>query len=54
MYIVSMAGEILATFDKWDVRSVVKAEQWITDHGYFIWKCETTILGTYVVTVKSC
>ena len=52
MYIVSMAGEVLMVFDKWDIRSVAKAEQWIKEHGFIIWKCETTIFGTYVVTVK--
>ena len=52
MYIVSMAGDVLAEFDRWDVRSVAKAEAWIKDHGFFIWKCELTIMGAYVVTVR--
>lgn len=52
MYIVSMAGVVLASFDKWDVRSVALAERWISDNHYVIWKCETTILGTVLVTVK--
>ena len=52
MYIVSMAGAVLASFDKWDVRSVAKAERWIADNHYVIWKCETTIMGTVLVTVK--
>ena len=53
MYILSMGGRVLATFDKWDVSSVAKAERWITDHGYVIWKCEISIMGTYLVTVRS-
>ena len=53
MYIVSMTGEVLAEFNKWDVRTVGMAERWITDNGYVIFKCEMTILGTYVVTVRS-
>lgn len=52
MYIVSMAGIVLASFDKWDVRSVARAERWMKENGYVIWKCETTILGTVLVTVK--
>ena len=52
MYIVSMAGVVLASFDKWDVRSVAKAERWISDNHYVIWKYETTILGTVLVTVR--
>ena len=52
MYIVSMAGVVLASFDKWDVRSVAKAERWISENHYVIWKYETTILGTVLVTVK--
>ena len=52
MYIANMAGEVLAEFDRWDVRSVARAEKWIAEHGYFIWKCELTVLGAYVVTVK--
>ena len=53
MYIVSMSGEVLLELDRWDVRSVARAEAWIKDHGYFIWKMELTIMGTYVVTVRS-
>lgn len=53
MYIVSMAGIVLASFDKWDVRSVAKAERWISEHGFVIWKCEVSVMGTYIVTVKS-
>lgn len=53
MYIISMAGEVLAEFDRWDVRSVARAENWIKDHGFIIWKCELTVLGAYVVTVRS-
>ena len=53
MYIVSLAGVILASFDKWDVRSVAKAEQWIKDHNCFIWKCEM-LNGAYYVIVKEC
>lgn len=52
MYILSMAGVVLASFDKWDVRSVAKAERWISDNHYVIWKYETSILGTVLVTVK--
>ena len=52
MYIVSMAGVVLASFDKWDVRSVAKAERWISHNHYVIWKYETTILGTVLVTVR--
>ena len=52
MYIVNMAGVVLAEFDRWDVRSVARAEKWIAEHGYVIWKCELTVLGAYVVTVK--
>ena len=54
MYIVNMAGVVLAEFDRWDVRSVARAEAWIKEHGFYIWKCELTILGAYVVTVRSC
>ncbi len=54
MYIVNMAGEILMEYDRWDVRSVAKAENWIKDHGFVIWKCEVSVMGTYIVTVKSC
>lgn len=53
MYILSMGGRVLATFDKWDVSSVAKAEKWIADHGFVIWKCEISIMGTYLVTVRS-
>ena len=53
MYILSMGGRVLATFDKWDVSSVAKAEKWISDNGYVIWKCEISIMGTYLVTVRS-
>lgn len=53
MYIVSMSGEVLAEFDKWDISSVAKAEKWILDHGCVIWKCELTVSGTYVITVKN-
>lgn len=53
MYIVNMRGEVLVEFDRWDVRSVARAERWIADHGFVIWKCELTVLGAYVVTVRS-
>ena len=53
MYILSMGGRVLAMFDKWDVSSVAKAEKWISDNGYVIWKCEVSIMGTYLVTVRS-
>lgn len=52
MYIVSMRGEILAEFDRWDIRSVAKAEAWIRDHGAVLFKCETLITGAFVMTVK--
>ena len=52
MYIVSMSGCILVSFDKWDVRSVSRAERWIKEKGYVIWKCELTVTGDYVITVK--
>ena len=51
MYIVSMAGSILASFNQWDIRSVGQAERWITDNHYVIWKCEI-INGLYYVIVK--
>ena len=54
MYIVNMAGVVLAEFDRWDISSVARAERWIAEHGLVIWKCELTVLGAYVVTVKSC
>ena len=53
MYIVSMTGQILEAFNKWDVRSVARAERWIADHNMIIYKCETTIMGDYVITVRS-
>lgn len=53
MYIVNMVGQLLVSFNKWDVRSVPAAERWIKEHGYVIWKCEV-IHGEYVVTVRSC
>lgn len=53
MYILSMKGEVLAEFDKWDISSVAKAERWISDHGFFIWKCEVSVMGIYLVTVRS-
>ena len=53
MYILSMGGRVLVTFDKWDLSSVAKAEKWISDNGYVIWKCEVSIMGTYLVTVRS-
>lgn len=51
MYILSMAGVTLASFDKWDISSVAKAERWIKEHGYIIWKCEI-INGMYYVIVR--
>lgn len=52
MYIVSMSGRILAEFDRWDIRSVAKAESWVRDHGTSIYKCETLITGAFVMTVQ--
>lgn len=53
MYIVSMGGQILAEFDRWDIRSVARAEAWVRDHGMIIFKCETLITGAFVMTVRS-
>ena len=33
--------------------SNVETEKWISDNGYVIWKCEVSIMGTYLVTVRS-
>lgn len=52
MYIVSMSGQILAEFDRWDIRSVARAEAWIRDHNAVLFKCETLITGAFVMTVR--
>ena len=52
MYIVSLEdGRILASFDKWDLSSVKKAEAWLSEHGMVILKCGMSIMGTFIVTV---
>lgn len=51
MYIMSMAGETLASFNKWDIKSVAMVENWIKDHGYYIWKCEI-FNGEYYIIVR--
>ena len=53
MYIVSMSGVVLAVYDRWDVRSVAKAEQFISEKSLVIWKCELLETGVYVITVRS-
>lgn len=50
MFILSMSGEVLAQFNKWDLKSVTQAETWIAEHGMVIVKCGT-IMGTFIVTV---
>lgn len=52
MFILSMSGTILASFDKWDVKSVQYAEAWIRHHRFYIWKIET-LNGDTFVTVRS-
>lgn len=47
-----MNGAVLATFDKWDVKSVEYAEAWIKHHHYYIFKYEE-FAGSVYVTVKS-
>ena len=51
MRIESITGQILAVFNPWDISSVEKGERWIRDHGYRIWKCETSETGIYIVIV---
>ena len=53
MYIVSMSGVVLAVYDRWDVRSVGKAEKFISEKNLVIWKCELLETGAYVITVRS-
>ena len=52
MYIVSLAGDVLISFDKWDIRSVARAELWIRHHHYYIFKYEC-VQGTTYITVRS-
>ena len=53
MYIINMSGEQLASFNKYDIRSVGLAEQWIRFHGFVIWKIEYSISGDVIVIVKN-
>lgn len=52
MYIYDMFGLLLAKFDENDIRSVARAEAWLKDHNKVIYKCETTILGIWVIIVR--
>lgn len=51
MYIYNVAGKLLAYYSAWDLGSVARAERWIKENGYYIWKCEITS-GYYVITVR--
>ena len=51
MYIYTVAGKLLAYYSAWDLGSVARAERWIKENGYYIWKCEITS-GYYVITVR--
>lgn len=51
MYIVSMKGEVLASFDKWNIKSVEIAEAWIKHHRYYIYSL-VTIHGETYITVR--
>lgn len=49
MHILNMAGELLANFDKYDVRSVWISERWIKHNGFIIWKVEIINNETFVI-----
>ena len=52
LYIVSFfTGKVLTSFNGWDLRNVIKAEQWIKENNYVIYHCENRA-GVYIVTVR--
>lgn len=52
MRILSVTGQLLATFTRYDLRTVREGEQWIKDHGYRA-LCIQILQGiTYVFVVK--
>ena len=52
MRILSVTGQLLATFTRYDLRTVREGEQWIKDHGYRA-LCIQIIQGiTFVIVVK--
>ena len=53
MYIVLLGGKLLKEFDRWDIRSVARAEAWIREHGMVICRCECLGSGACVLTVRS-
>ena len=53
MYIVMLGGQLLKEFDRWNIRSVARAEAWIRDHGMVICRCEILVTGACVLTVRS-